>query len=188
MEEAQMLKLWKSLESRLDKSISLNKQSFEELQKLKASSVLKPLKGTRWLGIIFGLIWLLFLAFLIWNSLTISKIFFVVSAGIHFIVSAVAIGVYIRHLALIKQFDNSRTIVEAQQKLVMLSTSNLKILGVLWLQLPVFSTFYMSIEWMNKDPRSFWGIQVPVVLLEGIIGIWLYKNLNYKNYSKRWFR
>lgn len=188
MEDAQILQLWKSLESRLDRSISLNKHSFEELQRLKASSVLRPLKGTRWFGIIFGLIWLGLLAFLVLHSLTLSKIFFVVSVGIHFIVSAIAIGVYIRHLVLIDQFDNSRTIVEAQQKLVMLSTSNLKILGLLWLQLPVFSTFFMSLQWMRNDPWSFWGIEVPIVLLEAIIGIWLYRNLNYKNHSKRWFK
>ena len=188
MNEEQILNMWKSYDLRLERAISLNKKNFEEIQKLKASSALKSLRGNRWIGIIVGFIWLLFIGFLIVNSLSLSKIFFVASLSIHFVVSLMAVIVYIRHLVLIDQFDNSETIVEAQQKLVMLNTSNLRILGILILQLPVFSTFYMNFAWMHDSPSTFWFIQVPVVLLEAFIGGWCFMNLRFKNHQKKWFK
>jgi len=188
MEEAQLIQLWKSYERKLDKAISLNHKTIAEIQKLKAVSALKPLKGIKWTGIIFGIVWVLFIGYLLWHSLTFSKIFFVASAAIHIVISIIAIGVYIHHLVLIQAFDNSQTIVEAQQKLVMLNTSNLQVLRLLLVQLPVFSTFYITFDWIQNSPLTFWLIQVPVVLLQAMLGFWLYGNLHYKNYHKKWFQ
>ena len=110
-----------------------------------------------------------------------------VSAVIHLIVTAIAVIFYIRHLVLIDQFDNSQSIVEAQEKLVELSDSNLRVMGSLLLQLPVFSTFYIDMEWIINSPLSFWAIQVPFVLIQLVLGIWLFRNLNSKNVDKKWF-
>jgi hypothetical protein len=188
MNEVQLMQIWKSYDEKLEKVLSLNMASITEIQKLKASSALRPSKGIKWIGILFGIVWVFFVGFLLWHSLSFSKIFFVVSAAINLIVSSIAIAIYIKHLVLIKQFDNSETIVEAQQKLVMLNTSNLQVLRLLLVQLPVFSTFFISFDWIQQSPLSFWLIQVPIVLLQAILGIWLYRNLHYKNHDKKWFK
>jgi hypothetical protein len=188
MNEVQLMQIWKSYDEKLEKALSLNVASIAEIQKLKASSALRRLKGIKWTGILFGMVWVLFVGFLLWHSLTVDKIFFVVSAAINLIVSTIAIAIYIRHLVLINEFDNSATIVEAQQKLVMLNTSNLQVLRLLLVQLPVFSTFFITFDWIQQSPLSFWLIQAPIVLLQAALGIWLYRNLHYKNHDKKWFK
>ena len=188
MTEVQLLQIWKSYDEKLEKSLSLNAQTIAEIQKLKAASALHSLKGVKWLGILLGVVWVLVVGVLWWHSLSFSKLFFVVSAALHLIISVIAIGVYIKHLVLIHQFDNSQSIVEAQQKLVMLNTSSLQILRLLLVQLPVFSTFYITFDWIQQSPLSFWLIQVPIVLLQAALGIWLYRNLHYKNRDKKWFK
>lgn len=188
MTEVQLLQIWKSYDEKLEKSLLVNAKNIADIQKLKAASALHSLKGVKWLGILFGIVWVLFVGFLLWHSLSFHKIFFVVSAVIHLVVSIIAIGVYIKHLILIHQFDNSQSIVEAQQKLVMLNTSSLQVLRLLLVQLPVFSTFYITFDWIQQSPLSFWLIQVPIVLLQAALGIWLYRNINYKNHDKKWFK
>ncbi|KYP15754.1 hypothetical protein [Flavihumibacter sp. CACIAM 22H1] len=188
MQEKEIIEIWKSYQQKLDSSLQMNKKCLQEIQLMKASSSLKPVRLTRWIGIVFGLVWLLFIAFLMYHSLSWSKLVFLLSAGIHFIVSLYAILVYIHHLVLLDQFDNSNSIVEAQQKLVLLSTSNLRVLGILLVQLPVFSTWYMNLEWMHSSPETFWGIQVPIVLIQAWMGWWAFRNLHYRNHEKKWFR
>lgn len=188
MQDNELITLWKSYHEKLDASLQMNRKCLEEIQLMKASSALKRLRTYRWIGIIFGVIWLAFIGFLIYHSLEWNKIAFVISAGIHWLVSAYAVVVYIMHLQLLDQFDNSSSIVEAQQTLVILYTSNLRILGILLLQLPVFSTWYMSAEWYQNSPATFLGIQVPIVLLEAWIGWWAFRNLHHRNHNKKWFR
>jgi hypothetical protein len=188
MEDMELKLLWQNYDAKLERSLALNVKTMEEIHKLKAGSALRGFKGTRWLGIVFGVLWVLFIGFLICHSLEVSKIFFVLSASVHLIVSLVAVVVYIRHLRLIDQFDNSQTVLEAQEKLMILNASNLKVLGLLLLQLPVFSTFYITFDWIRNDPQSFWLIQMPIVLIEALIGIWCYRNLDEKNRHKKWFK
>ncbi len=188
MEDMELKLLWQSYDAKLEKSLALNVKNMEEIHKLKAISALRGFKGTRWLGIVFGILWVLFIGFLIFNSLELSKIFFVLSASIHLVVSVVAVIVYIKHLNLIDQFDNSQTVLEAQEKLMVLNASNLKVLGLLLLQLPVFSTFYITFDWIRDDPQSFWLIQMPVVVIQALMGIWCYRNLDEKNRDKKWFK
>lgn len=188
MEDMELKMLWQSYDAKLERSLALNVKNMEEIHKLKAVSALRGFKGTRWLGIIFGAFWVLFIGFLIYHSLEMSKIFFVLSASIHLVVSLIAVVVYIKHLVLIDQFDNSQTVLEGQEKLMRLNASNLRVLGLLLLQLPVFSTFYITFDWIRNDPQSFWLIQMPVVLVQAFIGIWFYRNLDEKNRDKKWFK
>lgn len=188
MEYADMLALWRSQDAKLEQALSINKKLLKESITNKARSVLKGLKATRWTGIIFGVIWCVALAFVLVLSWGYTNWFFKSAFIIHIAVSLIAVGLYIYHLVLLDNFDNSQTVVSAQRELVELKLSNLKTLGILWLQLPVFSMWYMSDEWMRNSPATFWFIQVPLLLVQLLIGIWLYRNLNYRNHRKKWFR
>ncbi len=188
MDESQVLQLWRSYDDKIEKALSLHVRSYQEIQKMKASKALGPLRMTRWTGIVVGIVWVILIGFLVKNALSVSAYFFVVSAIIHLVVTGIAVGVYIRHLVLIDEFDNSQTILEAQQKLIALSDSNLRIMGILCLQLPVFSTFYINHEWINTAPLGFWFIHVPLVIIQAGLGVWLFLNLNTRNVHKKWFK
>ncbi|MCC6289908.1 MAG: hypothetical protein IT249_18680 [Chitinophagaceae bacterium] len=188
MEHIDILALWKSQNAKLDETISINKKLLKESLHNKAKSALGGFKATRWVGIIFGVLWCVAMSFILIASWKYTNWFFKSAFIIHITVSLIAVGLYIYHLILLKNFDNSQTVISAQRELVELKFSNLRTLGILWLQLPVFSTWYMSNEWMHNAPFTFWFIQMPIVLVQLFIGFWLYRNLNYKNQQKKWFK
>lgn len=188
METIDVINLWKRQNALMEKQLVVNKRLLNEMIRYRTSSSLRGVRLIRWIGIFAGVLWCLVFGFIAIVSWLEGNIFFSASVSVNVIVTATATGLYISHLRLLDAVDVSETIVEAQQKLIKLKESNLKTLGLLWLQLPVFSTWYMSTEWMEQSPLTFWGIQVPVVLLQAFIGFWLYRNLNYRNHDKKWFR
>ncbi|MGW8123072.1 hypothetical protein ACV07N_10485 [Roseivirga echinicomitans] len=188
MEEKDIMDLWKAQDAKLEKSLAINFQLLEEVKRQKATLALKKARNVKVFAIIFGIVWVAFVGFLIYHSLEFSKIFFVVSAGIHLIVTVIAIATYIKHLGLMDEANNSKTVVEAQQKLNEMQASFLWIVRLSFVQMPVFTTWFISFEWIRESPVNFWAIQVPLVLFFTWLGIWLYRNINYKNVNKKWFK
>lgn len=188
IEQIDIMALWKLQNAKLDDAISINKKLLKEHLSNKAKLALGGLKATRWAGIVFGVFWCAAITFILVVSWKHTNWFFKSAFIIHIAVSLIAIGLYIYHLTLLTNFNNSQTVVSAQRELVELKFSNLKTLGILWLQLPVFSIWFMTSDWMHNSPGSFWFVQVPIVLVQLFIGIWLYRNLNYRNHQKKWFK
>lgn len=158
----------------------------EQIQ--KAQSQLRTLALFKIATIVLGGAWVGFIGYGVYYSLTWSKIFFVVSALIHMIVSVIAIAVYIKQLIFIKRIHNSRTIIETKMNLVKLQSSTIKVTRLLFLQMPVFVTFYLSPEAFRTNNISFLVIQGLVIAFFTWLGIWLYRNIGYRNVNKRWFR
>lgn len=188
METVDIINLWKNQNALLERQLIVNKRLLNKMIRHEAGSALKGIRMTRWVGIFMGVLWCLFFGYIAIVSWLEGNVFFSCSVSINVMVTAIATGLYIYHLKLLDAVDISETVLEAQQQLIKLKESNLKTLGFLWVQLPVFSTWYMTTEWMQRSPLTFWGIQVPVVLLQAFIGVWLYRNLNYRNHDKKWFR
>lgn len=188
MEHIDILDVWRSQNAKLDEVININKKLLKENLSNKAKFALGGLKFTRWAGIIFGIFWCAGVAFVLIVAWKYTNWFFKSALIGHIIATLIAMGLYIYHLVLLKNFNNSKTVVSAQRELVELKFSNLKTLGILWLQLPVFSMWFMTDDWMHNSPSTFWLIQVPIVLIQLFIGIWLYGNLNYRNRQKKWFK
>lgn len=188
MEATDFIILWKEQYQKIDQALVINKTLLIHSLEDKARSAVSNLKPMRWAGIIFGILWCLAVGFVLFVSWGQTNWFFKAALIIHLLVSVTAIGLYIYHLALLHNFNNSQTVVEAQKQLIKLQRSNLKTLGLLWLQLPVFSMWFMSNEWMHNCPGTFWFVQTPLVILQLFAGIWLYRNLDYKNHQKKWFK
>lgn len=188
MEDQELKLLWKQYDKKLNEFLTLNYKNMEDIGKLKASSALRPVRTIKIVSVVLGFLWILFLGFLLVHSLEFSKPFFIISVGILFVIYAIAVGIYIKHLVLISQFDASKTVMEAQQKLASLQTSLLRVVRLLFLSIPLYSTWYLTFDWIKNAPVTFWLIQVPIILFFTFLGIWLYKNINYKNSHKKWFR
>lgn len=188
MEEQELKLLWKQYDHKLETLLVLNKNNMEAIQKLNARSALQPVIRVKWAGIVLGFFWVLFLGLLMWRAAAWANIFFVVSVGLLFIIYFIALCIYISHVVLIYQFDNSGTVMEAQQKLATLQTSGLQVTRILFLTLPLYATWWISFDWVSAHPAVFCFIQVPAVLALTFLGIWLYKNIDDKNSHKRWFR
>ena len=187
--------IWKAYDQKLEEarvlnlqSWALNFKSFEAIQTQKAKSKLNSLGRFKTWAIVAGILWVAFLAFLIYHSFTFSKIFFVLSAGIIALTTLIAVIVYIQHVIWIRQIDNSESVVEVQKKAAKLQTSTLQIVRILFLQMPFYTTFWFTPQMVMSGDIKFWFISFPIVLLFSFFSIWLYRNINFRNVNKKWFK
>ena len=188
MDNLEIINLWKQYDEKLEKTLSLNHKLIIELQQQKAKNALKPARNYKVLAITVGVIYATLVAYFLYHLSPIASIFMNVSVGIHLVITLIAIGMYIRQLVLISEIDRSENIMRMQQKFAKLQSSTVKVIGICFLQLPVFATWNINLELINDRPLAFWLIQMPIVALFTFAGIWFYKNLSLKNIDKRWFR
>ena len=195
MEEAQLNQLLASYNQQLEEAKVLNLQSwvlnykcFETMQTQKAKSKLRNLVSFKIIAIVIGILWVSFLGYLLYYSLEMSKIFFVISAGAIILITSAAIFVYAYHIVLINQINNSESVLKTQETIARLQLSTINIVRILFLQAPFYCTFWWSTKIIKESLPTFWLISVPVALLFTIGSIWLYKNISLKNMHKKWFK
>ncbi len=188
MENIEIINLWKQYDEKLEKSLSLNQKIIAELQQQKAKSALKPARNYKYVAVLVGLVYAAMIAYFWYHLNSIAPVFMNLSIGIHLMITLIATAMYVHQLVMINQIDISENIVQMQQKMAKLQSSTLKVIGICFLQFPVFATWNIRLDLIEKNPVAFWLIQVPVVLLFTYIGIWFYININIKNIDKRWFR
>lgn len=191
----ELQQLWEASNSRLEEARLLNMQSWalqlqskEALQLYKAKSKLNRLVKFKQWGIALGILWVAFLCYLIFVRVSWQGIFFNISAGVIAVITIIAIAAYIKHIVLIRQVDNSDSIVEAQQTLARLQASSIRIVGIIWLQLPFYCTFYLSPALMQKAGITFTVVHTCIVIVFALAAIWLYRNTHIKNRHKKWFK
>src|SRR3954470_23755826 len=134
MDDNELKSIWKDYDRRLEQARVLNMQSwalnlqcFEMLQRQKMKSKLGRLTAIKIIMLVLGLLWTCFVGFLFIHSLEWSKIFFVTSCGAIFLFNLYALIAYTRHIVLIRQINNSDTIVQAQAKLAELQGATIHI-------------------------------------------------------------
>jgi hypothetical protein len=195
MNDSELKALLESYNHQLEQAKVLNLQSwilnlrcFETMQKQKAKSKLKALINFKIFAVALGILWVLFLGYLFFNSLEMSKIFFLISCGAIMIVTSIAIIVYLYHIVLLKKIDNSENVVKTQETIAHLQLSTVNITRILFLQSPFYCTFWWSIPMITGSPISFWLISFPIALLFTFGSFWLYRNISIKNAHKKWFK
>ena len=188
MENIEIINLWKQYDEKLEKSLSLNKKILIELQQQKAKNALRGSFRVKLWTVILGLAYISMLIYFLVFSFSFASIYLKVSIGLHALVCLIAIISYTCQLVQIRGIDNAENIVQMQQKLAKLQTSTVNIVGILCLQLPIFSTFNITDRLIYQTPLNFWFIQVPIVLLFTVVGIWLYRIIDIKNMDKKWFK
>lgn len=195
MEDLQLQSILDSYNQKLEQAKVLNLQSwalnhhcFEILQKQKSVSKLRSLLKFKIFAIVLGMIWVWFLGYLFYYSLDRAQIFFTISIGAILLITLVAIAVYISHVVLIYNINNSQNVIKAQEKITHLQVSTINITRILFLQAPFYCTFWWSTQMITKSPTSFWLISFPVALLFTFFSVWLFRNISLKNQHKKWFK
>lgn len=195
MKDSELKDLLSSYNHQLEEAKVLNLQSwvlnykcYESIQSHKAKSKLKSLITFKMIAMLLGIVWILFLGYLLYYSLEMTKIFFVISCGAIMLFTAIAIIVYVYHIVLIRKINNSENVLKTQETIARLRLSTINIVRILFLQTPFYSTFFWSLQWIKNDPLSFWLIAFPITLFFILISIWLYRNISYKNVNKKWFK
>ncbi|MDF2188221.1 hypothetical protein [Paraflavitalea sp. CAU 1676] len=188
MEDKDILTMWRSYDERLQESLTLNRKNAEEITRMKVQSFLASMKPMKIFTLIAGILWVLLVDFILVASFRSASPFFYVSMGIQVLLTKLAIGVYIYQLYLLNRADIGEPVLETQEKIARLQSSTIWVTRLLFLQLPVWTTFFWS-KRLFADANAL-QIAIPVVIaaLFTWAAVWLFINIRFENKDKKWFR
>src|ERR1700741_5036155 len=165
--EAQDIKdIWKAYDRKLAKSLAMNMQLIDSIQKQKAENKLRSFYRNHLTAIILGIIWCAFLAFLVFN--THDKPFFTISVGAILLFTVFATGLYIYHLIILSQINISDSVMKTQQKLAKIKTSLHETGRILLLQAPFYCTWFLNKE-MLMSSTAAWLVPLIITLFFTIL-------------------
>jgi hypothetical protein len=201
MELDELKTMWLSIDEKLDKNIKLNEQNIELIMTQKLASKLTPLYRQRVIECIFHSIAILFLiGFLVMN---ISAFPYAVSA---MALLAFYITTFInafKQITLIKNIDYNKDLATIQSSLVMLQTHIIDYAKLSILFIPTFLAYPAIITKVIKDFHikalaefdiiaksngSWWTLEMVALIILVPLGLWFYKEVNYKNIDKNWVK
>lgn len=192
MTENELKLLWQSTNEKLESSLQVNKKNTSEITRLKAQNVLASMKPIKIFTLIVGIIWVIGLGGIIGNLMSNhlgeTSLFFLLSASIQVLLTVAAIGVYIYQLVLIDNIDFSEPVLTIQEKLSKLKISTLSVTRLLFLQFPVWTTFYWNEKMFVAENWLLWILQGIVTLSFTFVALWLFFNIKYENRNKKWFQ
>jgi len=188
MEDIEIINLWKSYDKKLDEHLLLNQKNAEDITKMKVKSVLSSMRPLKIFTILIGVAWVGFVDILIINLLNVANPFFLLSAGIQVLLTKLAIGIYLYQLILIHQVDTTAPILATQEKIARLKSSTLWVARLLFLQLPVWTTFYWNKSMLQNGNALLYALQFIVTASFVFAAIWLFRNIKYENRDKKWFK
>lgn len=186
MEELEIKQLWKQYDRRLQESLRLNHQLIRELQMQKAEGKINSFQTRQIVGLVLGILWVIFLGFLVINTL--NNLYFAISVGLIMLFNIFAIAVYIRNLELLSQINITDSITDAQQKLATIQASLINVGRILILQTPFYCTFYYSNDLVAHAGTLFWVIQLVALSFFTTLAVYLYRMLTYKNIHRKWVK
>ena len=192
MNEKELKLLWHSTNEKLESSLLVNKNNTDEITRLKAQNVLASMKPTKLFTLIVGIIWVIGLGSILGNLIVNHSgdvsLFFLLSATIQVLLTAITIGIYVYQIDLINKIDFSEPVLTIQEKVSKLKISTLNVTRLLFLQLPVWTTFYWNERMFLAENWLLWVLQAIVTISFVYVALWLFFNIKYENRNKKWFK
>jgi len=192
MEDLEIINLWKSNDQKIDQMMLLNRKNAEEIIKMKTQSLLSTMKPIKIFTILAGALWVGILGTAVVNlflfSFSKANPFFLFSAAIQVVLTAIALIIYLYQLITLFQVDITEPILKTQEKVASLKTTTLWVTRVLFLQLPVWTCFYWNESLLENGNWFLWIIQGIVTFSFTYIAFWLFLNIKYENRDKKWFK
>ncbi|WEK18856.1 MAG: hypothetical protein P0Y49_18940 [Candidatus Pedobacter colombiensis] len=192
MNELELKELWKTANEKLEESFIINRKNAEDITRIKVYNFLSSMKPIKIFALLVGILWVSIgatvLGRIYLNTFSEANKFFLFSATIQILLTAIALFVYIYQLIKIYQVNSDESILKTQGKLVQLRISTLWSTRILFLQLPVWTTFWWN-ETMLTDWNLFqWIITIVITITFTYVSMWLFFNIKYENRNKKWFQ
>lgn len=192
MEEPNFVLLWKEHYEKIDQSLAINKRLLKETIDSKAQSALQSLVRLKTIGIIAFIIYLVMLGIVLFYAIShysSAANYFIVSMTAIFLINVRGLYDYIKHLVWTNNIDYNGSVTEIQQKLIKLQLSIFKHSRVMVLQLPFWTTFYLSDKWFPQSVGvGYFVFQILLTALFTYLTYWLYKNQTIENADKKWVK
>ena len=192
MNDLELKKLWQTTNEKLENSYVIHRKSAEDITRFKVHNFIGSMKPIKIFTLLVGILWVgvgvIVLSSIYLNSFSQANKFFLFSASIQVGLTAIAIFVYFYQLITIYQMDMTDPILKTQENLAGLKISTLWVTRILFLQLPVWSTFWWNDTMFTEWNWLQWLITLIVTVLLTYVAIWLFFNIKYENMNKKWFK
>jgi len=192
MNELELKKLWQTTNEKLEESDILNRKNTEDITRIKVHNFLGSMKPIKIFTLLVGVVWVglgaIILSHIYLYAFSEANKFFLISATIQVLLTAIALWIYLYQLITIYQVEISDPILKTQKTLANLRLSTLWSARIMFLQLPVWTTFWWN-ETMFTDWNLLqWAMTAIVTVLFTYAAVWLFFNIKYENRNKKWFR
>ena len=188
MNENELKNIWQSSNEKVEMCLQISRENTEDITKIKIHNFLYSMRPIKAIAVVIGILWVIFVDTLIINLWDVASPFFLLSAIIQVVLTKLAIGVYLYQLYLIRKVDLSEPVLYSQERLSRLKSSTLWVTRILFLQLPVWTTFSLHIGMLSNGKILLLIIQGIISLSSVYIAVWLFLNIKFGNRDKKWFR
>lgn len=178
--------IWQAYDEKLARSLELNIKVLEKIEGQKVQRSFNALIRFKLFAIIVGIPWNAFLLFLLYY--TWREPFFAIADTLLVIINTYAIVEYAKQIRMIRRIDFSNAISITQQQLTWLHISVIRVFRIIFLQLPLWTFFYLTTPILANAGWLYWVIQSLCTLLFTYISIWLYRNISVKNAGTKWVK
>lgn len=192
MENTELISIWKAQNAKIEKIVEINELLLKEVINTKVKSSLKPLITLKTTGIIAFILYLLLLSYALiyaFSNYSSAWNYFIVSVSAITLVNVKGFADYVKHLVWANHINYNGSIIEIQQQLSRLQLSIISHAKTMCLQIPFYTTFYLTNQWFPHEVGP--GYIIFQVMLTGsfvFLSYWLYKNHKPENLDKKWFR
>jgi len=192
MNELELKELWKTTNEKLEKAMVVNREHTNEITRYKVFYAISSMKPLKIFTLLAGIIWVGLGTFLLGHSYlnaysAVNKYFFF-SASVQVGLTAIALFIYLYQIIAISRIDISDPILTTQKKITSLKITTLWVTRVLFLQLPVWTTFWWN-EVMFREWNIFqWSVAGSVTLAFTFTSVWLFFHIKFENRDKKWFK
>ena len=192
MNELELKKLWHTTNDKMEQNFVINKKNTEDITRLKVHNFLGSMKPIKIFTLLIGIIWVvlgtIILTHIYLYAFSEANKFFLLSATIQILLTAIALWIYLYQLITISQVDITDPILKTQNKLAQLKITTLWSARILFLQLPVWTTFWWSETMITDWNLMQWAMTAIATILFTFVAIWLFFNIKFENRNKRWFK
>jgi len=192
MNELELKKLWQTTNDKLEGSIVINKKNTDDITQVKVHGILGSMKPIKIFTLLAGILWVVIgivaLSPIYVNAFSEANKFFLLSASVQVLLTAIALTIYIYQLTQIYQVEIYDPILQTQKKLVQLKISTLWAARIMVLQLPVWTTFWWNETMLTERGILQWVVPIFFTIAFTFTAIWLFFNIKFENRNKKWFQ
>lgn len=192
MNELELKKLWQTTNEKLENAFAINRINSDDISRLKLHHFISSMKPIKLFTLLAGIIWVVLGAIILTHmylyAFSESNKYFLFSASVQVGLTAIAVFIYLYQLITIYQVDISDPILKTQKKLASLKLTTLWVTRILFLQLPVWTTFWWNEDMLRQWNVFQWLIAGSITIAFVFAAIWLFFNINMENRDKKWFK
>lgn len=197
MMELELKNILINYDKKLNESLILNSRMSSEITRIKVYSFLDSMKPLKIFTLLVGIIWTLFLTYILSSmilfspnpfELILAQPFFMISLIIYTVLHIIAISIYIYQMVILQQVDLGEPVLGIQNKISKLKYTSLWVTKILMLQLPLWTVFWWSTALFKEGDLVLIILQVLVAGMFAWAAIWLFFNIKYENRDKKWFQ